>query len=66
MRENIVLSGLRKEKAFSDNYSSIMEGRNLSATIKAQHDLEEQAERNKKVSADAQKDFYLDILIFSS
>lgn len=49
MREHIVLAGLRKEKKFTDSYSSIMEGKNLSASIKAQQDLEEQAERNKKV-----------------
>jgi hypothetical protein len=49
VRENVVLAGLRQENKFQDNFSSIMAGKALSAQIKAQQDLVEQADRNKKV-----------------
>ena len=41
----------KREKKFQDSYSSIMEGKDLAARIKKQQDLEDQAERNKKVTA---------------
>mmetsp|Transcript_28313 Transcript_28313/g.63238 ORF Transcript_28313/g.63238 Transcript_28313/m.63238 type:complete len:316 (-) Transcript_28313:297-1244(-) len=49
VRENIALQGLRREKKYQDNFSSITEGRDLCSRIKKQQDLEDEAERNKKV-----------------
>jgi hypothetical protein len=49
VREQIMASTLRREEKFESNFSSIMAGKDLSASIKKQQDLEDEAQRNKTV-----------------
>ena len=49
VREHINLNKVRTEETYQKNYSSIMAGKELASTIKKQQDLEDQADRNKKV-----------------
>ncbi len=49
IREQVTLSGLRRENSYRENFSSIMDGRALSAAIKVKQDLQDQADHTKKV-----------------
>lgn len=49
VREGLVLKSLRMEDRFQANFSSIMEGRALAASIKEKQDLQDESDRNKMV-----------------
>ena len=49
VKEAIMVSELKRETGFQNHFGSITAGRRLEAEIKARQDLEDEAERNKKV-----------------